>query len=205
MHALTHRLPTLCRAGPHGLAGGAALVLAAARFGVGALSFTGRLATAALIKSLFSRRWPFIRALALAALPVPWSPVGRLAMLAAAAPAPLALLLAPVGAAAALLRAFSVPVAAMAVTAPICNAVAPVPWRTVRLWRRLLPIYFGYMLTRFNTAPKRHLPAEVVQARWDARHEWGGAKVYDLVVEMSGYFVKSAQILGSKVRARRGR
>ncbi|KAH7433361.1 hypothetical protein KP509_07G065200 [Ceratopteris richardii] len=33
---------------------------------------------------------------------------------------------------------------------------------------------------------------------WSQRHEWGGQKVYELIVDMSGFYVKSAQILASK-------
>jgi len=33
---------------------------------------------------------------------------------------------------------------------------------------------------------------------WAVRHEWGGEKVHSLVLDMSGFYVKSAQILATK-------
>jgi aarF domain-containing kinase len=33
---------------------------------------------------------------------------------------------------------------------------------------------------------------------WAVRHEWGGEKVHKLVLDMSGFYVKSAQILATK-------
>ena len=33
---------------------------------------------------------------------------------------------------------------------------------------------------------------------WAVRHEWGGEKVHNLVLDMSGFYVKSAQILATK-------
>lgn len=33
---------------------------------------------------------------------------------------------------------------------------------------------------------------------WAVRHEWGGDKVHSLVLDMSGFYVKSAQILATK-------
>ena len=34
--------------------------------------------------------------------------------------------------------------------------------------------------------------------KWEVRHEWGGQRVYDLVLHISGFYVKSAQIMASK-------
>jgi len=37
-----------------------------------------------------------------------------------------------------------------------------------------------------------------IEARWAARHEREGAAVYEMLLELSGMYVKSAQILASK-------
>ena len=37
-----------------------------------------------------------------------------------------------------------------------------------------------------------------MEAAWDRRHEWGAPRITALLHDMSGYYVKSAQILASK-------
>jgi len=44
---------------------------------------------------------------------------------------------------------------------------------------------------------KRLPPAERAK-EWEARHEWGGERVYRLVLDLGGFYVKSAQVLASK-------
>lgn len=94
---------------------------------------------------------------------------------------------------------------------PLCSLAGPVLWttisqhvlrwcwpdayRTLRFWRRLLPIYAGYMKTKLEVRKKS---CEERDQAWALRHEWGGKKVYDLIIDMSGFYVKSAQILASK-------
>jgi hypothetical protein len=43
---------------------------------------------------------------------------------------------------------------------------------------------------------KKNLEAR--EKAWAKRHEWGGKRVYQLILDMSGFYVKSAQILASK-------
>lgn len=40
--------------------------------------------------------------------------------------------------------------------------------------------------------------AQEVERRWAVRHEWGGQKVYQMIADIGGYYVKTAQILASK-------
>eukprot|EP00850_Spirogloea_muscicola_P007159 SM000035S13139 [mRNA] locus=s35:689645:692460:+ [translate_table: standard] len=65
----------------------------------------------------------------------------------------------------------------------------------MRFWRRMLPIYLRYLVTKLAVRGKE---PGVRHAAWERRHEWGGARIYRLVLEMSGFYVKSAQILASK-------
>eukprot|EP00850_Spirogloea_muscicola_P023373 SM000352S13421 [mRNA] locus=s352:39871:42492:+ [translate_table: standard] len=53
----------------------------------------------------------------------------------------------------------------------------------------------SYLLTKLAVRGKE---PGVRHAAWERRHEWGGARIYRLVLEMSGFYVKSAQILASK-------
>lgn len=71
----------------------------------------------------------------------------------------------------------------------------PDAYRTLRFWRRLLPIYTRYITTKWQVRNKSFDERERV---WAKRHEWGGRKVYELILDMSGFYVKSAQILASK-------
>ncbi|KAI5072552.1 hypothetical protein GOP47_0012658 [Adiantum capillus-veneris] len=71
----------------------------------------------------------------------------------------------------------------------------PDAYRTLRFWRRLLPIYTRYITTKWQVRNKNHAERERV---WAQTHEWGGKKVYELILDMSGFYVKSAQILASK-------
>lgn len=71
----------------------------------------------------------------------------------------------------------------------------PDAYRTLRFWRRLLPIYIRYITTKWQVRNKSY---EERDRAWALRHEWGGQKVYELILDMSGFYVKSAQILASK-------
>lgn len=90
---------------------------------------------------------------------------------------------------------FSAPMLAISLSAPLVQYFCPDLWRTLRYWRRLLPIYAGYMKTKYAVRGK---PREERDQIWAVRHEWGGEKVYQMTLEMSGFYVKSAQVLASK-------
>ncbi|MCO5606252.1 hypothetical protein L7F22_060439 [Adiantum nelumboides] len=68
-------------------------------------------------------------------------------------------------------------------------------YRTLRFWRRLLPIYTRYITTKWQVRNKSYAEKDKV---WAQTHEWGSKKVYELILDMSGFYVKSAQILASK-------
>jgi len=40
--------------------------------------------------------------------------------------------------------------------------------------------------------------AQEVEAAWERRHHWGAPRISALLHEMSGFYVKSAQIMASK-------
>eukprot|EP00850_Spirogloea_muscicola_P014624 SM000106S13972 [mRNA] locus=s106:464238:466947:+ [translate_table: standard] len=68
--------------------------------------------------------------------------------------------------------------------------MADVPWVCA-----LTASLRSYLLTKLAVRGKE---PRFRHAAWERRHEWGGARIYRLVLEMSGFYVKSAQILASK-------
>ncbi|GBG63095.1 hypothetical protein CBR_g36582 [Chara braunii] len=145
-----------------------------------ALLFIAKVIVILAAKTFATSAWPYFRVLSLANLKVQ----------------PLAVLLPPPAKVAAKPFAmFSTPMLVLSLAAPVVRRSFPDLWRTLRYWRRLLPIYGGYMRTKYearNKVPERR------EELWAERHEWGGEKVYRLVLEMSGFYVKSAQVLASK-------
>ncbi|CAI5970962.1 unnamed protein product [Closterium sp. NIES-65] len=103
----------------------------------------------------------------------------------------------PAGAASSVarLRPFCMPVLLQVALSSLIPLAFPDVWRTLRFWDRLMPIYMGYMKTKLAVRKK---PIEVRHEKWAVRHEWGGKLVHDLVLRLSGLYVKSAQILASK-------
>ena len=89
----------------------------------------------------------------------------------------------------------SVPAAAVFALEGMLAHFSPGDRRALGFWRRMMPIFLRYI--RVQRAV-RCLPAEERHARWDQTHEWGGEKVYELVLAMSGFYVKSAQVMASK-------
>ncbi|XP_002963711.2 uncharacterized protein LOC9655240 [Selaginella moellendorffii] len=87
------------------------------------------------------------------------------------------------------------PVTTLTISRPLIQWIFPDLYRTARFWRRLLPIYTRYMITKLNARNKSRDERDKL---WDRRHEWGGKMVHQLVLDMSGFYVKSAQILASK-------
>lgn len=136
---------------------------------------TGRFAIVAVSRCLFKKKWPAARALALASMidPLPLGPLKPL------------------------LQSLAPHVIALFVLGKLVEVATPDHARTLRLWRQLLPIWAAYMRTKLAADPAKMSP-EQVEAAWTARHEWGADAVYEMILDMSGYYVKSAQILASK-------
>ncbi len=40
--------------------------------------------------------------------------------------------------------------------------------------------------------------AQEIDRAWARRHEWGAVRVYSMMLDLSGYYVKAAQIIASK-------
>ncbi|KAL3692088.1 hypothetical protein R1sor_005739 [Riccia sorocarpa] len=87
------------------------------------------------------------------------------------------------------------PIIGLTVARPLVSWGLPDLYRTARFWRRLLPIYCGYMKTKYSAKGKSR---DKQQEMWSTRHEWGGERVHRLVLDLSGFYVKSAQILATK-------
>ncbi|KAK9822468.1 hypothetical protein WJX81_005700 [Elliptochloris bilobata] len=81
---------------------------------------------------------------------------------------------------------------------PPLRLLAPDISRTARFWSRFMPIYLRYKWTKWRFQEQRGFSAKRVEAEWQARHEWGGVRVHAMLLELSGYYVKGAQLLAAK-------
>uniref|UniRef100_A0A7S3R8G9 ABC1 atypical kinase-like domain-containing protein n=1 Tax=Dunaliella tertiolecta TaxID=3047 RepID=A0A7S3R8G9_DUNTE len=73
--------------------------------------------------------------------------------------------------------------------------------RSMKVWRHIMPIFSMYMWTDWSTKLGRRMGKigqTQVDARWEARHRWGGKRVFNLIKQVQGYYVKTGQILASK-------
>ncbi|CAM6044483.1 unnamed protein product [Sphagnum compactum] len=145
---------------------------------VGGLLTVAKFAVLLLSRSLCSGAWPYLQVLSICTLPI--GPLKHLE------------LPEPIRSAA---KSIAGPVLGITVAQPVVWWCLPDVYRTARFWHRLLPIYFGYMRTKRQV--RKMTPPEKEKV-WAVRHEWGGEKVHKLVLDMSGFYVKSAQILATK-------
>ena len=94
------------------------------------------------------------------------------------------------------LRPFARQVVTLWITSLVMKRLFPIKYRLVEFWRLMLPIFMSYVLTKHSV---RNISDRAERdAIWHEQHLWGGEKVFNLVVRLSGFYVKSAQILGSK-------
>jgi len=93
-------------------------------------------------------------------------------------------------------RPFASQIVAAWVASMVLKPLFPIKYRVIESWQLILPIFFSYVTTKQRV--KFIADRAERDAIWHRRHVWGGKKVYELCVRMSGYYVKSAQILGSK-------
>lgn len=68
----------------------------------------------------------------------------------------------------------------------------PVHRRSLSFWSRVLPIYAGYKRTQISLALQR-ADSRKRERVWDARHQWGASKVYNLCVELRGFYLKDGK------------
>lgn len=77
-------------------------------------------------------------------------------------------------------------------------------WRTVEFWRRAGGIYLGYKVQQARMAVldrmrKSHPRApELHLEDWERHHRRAGADMYQLCVDLRGFYVKVGQFLGSR-------
>lgn len=145
------------------------------------LGFVGKCGIALGARIVLPVAWPFLRLCSVAAIP----------RVSAGIPSPtqgIALFLGQ-------------PVAILILVEAILRWQRPLTVRRIVLWRRMLPIYAAYVLKEREIGKKRikyDLSQETVDGIWDEHHEWGGDRVYEMVLEANGYIVKVAQIIASK-------
>lgn len=145
---------------------------------VGCLTTIVKIAALLLSRSLCEGAWPALQALSICTLPF-----GALKQLTLPMPARR------------VMESIARPVLGITVSQPIVRLCLPNVYRTLKFWKRLLPIYFRYIKTKRQV---RNMTSAERDKVWAVRHEWGGEKVHSLVLDMSGFYVKSAQILATK-------
>eukprot|EP00854_Cymbomonas_tetramitiformis_P021756 gene21756-26170_t len=82
--------------------------------------------------------------------------------------------------------------------------------RSLMFYKHVLPVVAGYLRTMlYDTLEKPQrvlcftIPAQVVTEEeaveaWARRHEWGAKKVQDMLVQLSGFYVKVGQVFAAK-------
>lgn len=65
--------------------------------------------------------------------------------------------------------------------------------RTMQFWRRSVSVYTSYKLCQVRT---HFLSKEAQDKAWEVQHEWAAEKVYSLCLELGGFFLKVAQLIG---------
>lgn len=72
---------------------------------------------------------------------------------------------------------------------PLLRFFAPPVFRSAVFYRHSLPVIVGYLRTLYTEAPAalRAEGEEAAQAVWDARHEWGAARVDVMLRDLSGF------------------
>eukprot|EP00884_Botryococcus_braunii_P006323 jgi/Botrbrau1/15692/Bobra.4_1s0069.1 len=76
--------------------------------------------------------------------------------------------------------------------------VSPDIARTYRMWRQFLPMWLRYRWTYWRYQECHGYTLQEIDRAWAKRHEWGAVRVYSMMLDLSGYYVKAAQIIASK-------
>ncbi|KAL3146246.1 hypothetical protein ABBQ32_002949 [Trebouxia sp. C0010 RCD-2024] len=70
--------------------------------------------------------------------------------------------------------------------------------RTASFWRRASRIYFGYKSAQARAAWLGHPGKQVKDDFWRKHHNWAGAEMYSLAVDLRGFYLKVGQFLGAR-------
>ena len=77
--------------------------------------------------------------------------------------------------------------------------------RAATFWSTALPIVASYygLISRIKLQEliggDQALTAEQIEALWDAQHETGATKLADIITQLKGFYVKTAQIIASRL------
>ncbi|PXF46419.1 putative aarF domain-containing protein kinase 1 [Gracilariopsis chorda] len=96
-----------------------------------------------------------------------------------------------------LLRPFLLPLCSTWIYALLSRLFAPAHARSLRFWKRVIPIYAAYKKTQISLSLQNASPHTRTK-RWNKRHLWGAEKVYNLCVELRGFYLKDGQFLGAR-------
>lgn len=70
---------------------------------------------------------------------------------------------------------------------------APAHRRSLSFWQRVIPIYAAYKRTQLQLSLQQADP-HVRSKTWDLRHKWAARKVYNLCVELRGFYLKDGTL-----------
>lgn len=87
------------------------------------------------------------------------------------------------------LRAFAAPLLCSWAYGFAARLFLPAHARSLKFWKKVVPIYLGYKATQMMLAVRKASPQRRAKT-WNRRHEWGAEKVYNLCVEMRGFYLK---------------
>lgn len=94
----------------------------------------------------------------------------------------------------AFIRPLRAPLIATWVYGVAARVVAPIHRRSLSFWRRVIPIYSAYKRTQVSLA-LCNADARTRERVWNVRHKWGATKVYNLCVELRGFYLKDGTSL----------
>eukprot|EP00899_Mesostigma_viride_P008475 jgi/Mesvir1/17629/Mv08852-RA.2 len=80
---------------------------------------------------------------------------------------------------------------------PLLQRISPLTWRKLRFMGRVAPVFTGYHMRRFYILSK---PRAKRDAMWDATHEWGSRRIQRVIEDMTGFFPKVGQIMGTAIQ-----
>jgi len=73
--------------------------------------------------------------------------------------------------------------------------------RAATFWRNAGPIVASYQLLRlrlFLSSEEETLSSDEIEDLWAQQHEWGAEKLVNVIQELQGFYVKTAQIISSR-------
>eukprot|EP00873_Tetraselmis_striata_P036537 jgi/Tetstr1/456801/TSEL_043475.t1 len=99
----------------------------------------------------------------------------------------------------ALLRPLRRPMLALGAARVALPLAAPSLWRSLRYWRRIVPIFCRYLWAKHRAVRlRRQGRDEEAELVWERRHAAGAEEIFQMLVDLRGFYLKLEQILATK-------